>query len=252
MTDHVLTSLKDGVLSLQLNRPEKKNALTDAMYAALADGLERADTDPEVAVVLISSTNDAFTAGNDIADFAAVATGAVKVQERNVGRFLDRLTRLQAPLVAAVPGLAIGVGTTMLLHCDLVLMADSASLATPFVDLALVPEAASSLLLPGRIGHARAFAMFALSERVSAGDALAMGLANRVVPRGELAAAAEAATRALAAKPRNALRQTKRLMRDGERLRAQMASENEIFSAQLKSPEAQQAFAAFAARSNKG
>jgi enoyl-CoA hydratase/carnithine racemase len=250
MTDHVLTTLKDGVLSLQLNRPEKKNALTDAMYAALADGLERADADPEVGAVLICSANDAFTAGNDISDFAAIATGAIKVQERSVGRFLDRLTRLQAPLVAAVPGLAIGVGTTMLLHCDLVFMAESATLATPFVDLALVPEAASSLLLPGRIGHARAFAMFA-GERVSAAEALAMGLANRVVPIDALAATAEAAARALAAKPRQALRQTKRLMRDGERLRAQMAEENDVFSAQLRSPEAQQAFAAFAARSSR-
>jgi enoyl-CoA hydratase/carnithine racemase len=250
MTEHVLTTLKDGVLSLQLNRPEKKNALTDAMYAALADGLERADADPEVGAVLICSANDAFTAGNDIADFAAIATGALKAEERSVRRFLDRLTRLEAPLVAAVPGLAIGVGTTMLLHCDLVFLAESATLATPFVDLALVPEAASSLLLPDRVGHARAFAMFA-GERVSAADALAMGLANRVVPLGELAATAEAAAKALAAKPRQAVRQTKRLMRDGERLRAQMAAENEVFAAQLKSPEAQQAFAAFAARSSR-
>ncbi len=249
MTDHVLTSLKDGVLSLQLNRPEKKNALTDAMYATLADALERADA--EVGAVLIGSTSDAFTAGNDIADFAAVAMGAVQVQERNVGRFLDRLTRLEAPLVAAVPGLAIGIGTTMLLHCDLVFMAETATLATPFVDLALVPEAASSQLLPARIGHARAFSMFALGERVSAASALAMGLANRVVPASELAATAEAAAKALAAKPRNAVRQTKRLMRDGERLRAQIAAENEVFSVQLKSAEAQQAFAAFAARSSK-
>ncbi len=130
-------------------------------------------------------------------------------------------------------------------------MAETATLATPFVDLALVPEAASSQLLPARIGHARAFSMFALGERVSAASALAMGLANRVVPASELAATAEAAAKALAAKPRNAVRQTKRLMRDGERLRAQIAAENEVFSVQLKSAEAQQAFAAFAARSSK-
>ena len=249
MADHLTTRLADGVLHLVMDRPEKKNALTDAMYGALADGLERADADEAVGAVLIGGANGVFTAGNDLSDFAAVAAGAVRQEDRQVGRFLDRLARLQAPLVAAVPGLAVGVGTTLLLHCDLVYLAEEATLSTPFVDLALVPEAGSSLLLPQRIGHARAFALLGLGERMSARDALAAGLANRVLAAGELEAAAMAAARALAAKPRRALRETKRLMRlEGDALRARMAAEAEVFAAQLRSEEARAAFTAFATR----
>ena len=249
MIDHVRTTLDQGVLTLTLDRPEKKNALNDAMYGALADGLARADSDPEVGAVLITGAGDAFTAGNDLADFAAVAEG--RLGARQVGRFLRGLATLGAPLVAAVPGLAVGVGTTLLLHCDLVYLAEGATLSTPFVDLALVPEAASSLLLPARIGHARAFAMFGLGERVGAADALAWGLANRVLPAAELQAAALAAARTLCAKPRAALRHAKALMRDRAALLATLEHENEVFSAQLASPEAAQAFAAFAARRRK-
>lgn len=248
MTDEVLTTLDDGVLTLKLNRPDKKNALTDAMYGALADGLERADADPQVGAVLITSTSDSFTAGNDLGDFMAIATGAGGLGERQVGRFLNRLARLEAPLVSAVPGLAVGVGTTMLLHCDLVYLAEGALLSTPFVDLALVPEAASSLLLPARIGHVRAFAMFALGERISASDALLWGLANKVLPAEHLQASALAAAQAICAKPRGALRHAKALMREQQTVLSRMAKESEIFSAQLKSPEAKQAFASFAAR----
>lgn len=250
MTDHVHTTLDRGVLTLTLDRPEKKNALTDAMYAVLADGLARADADAEVGAVLITSAGDAFTAGNDLADFAAVAEGTLG--ERQVGRFLRGLATLGAPLVAAVPGLAVGVGTTMLLHCDLVYLAEGATLSTPFVDLALVPEAGSSLLLPQRIGHARAFAMFGLGERVGAEDAVRWGLANRVLPADRLQGEALAAAHALCAKPRDALRHAKALMRPQTVLRETLERETAIFNAQLKSPEAAQAFAAFAARRRPG
>lgn len=253
MTQPVATELADGVLHLVMDRPEKKNALTDAMYGALVDGLERADADAAVGAVLIGGAGAVFTAGNDLSDFAAVATGAMRQEDRQVGRFLDRLARLEAPLVAAVPGLAVGVGTTMLLHCDLVYLAEEAVLSTPFVDLALVPEAGSSLLLPRRIGHARAFAMLGLGERMTAREALAAGLANRVLAAGELEAAAMAAARALAGKPRRALRETKRLMRlDGDSLHARMTAENLVFAEQLRSPEARAAFAAFATRGARG
>jgi enoyl-CoA hydratase/carnithine racemase len=171
----------DGILTLTLDRPDKKNALTDAMYGTLADAFEAAAADDAVRAVLITSSGDSFTAGNDLGDFMSIATG-MPDERAHVWRFLDWLARFEKPLVAAVPGLAIGVGTTMLLHCDLVYLAEDAVLATPFVDLALVPEAASSLLLPARIGHVRAFALFALGERMTAAEALAAGLANRSCP----------------------------------------------------------------------
>jgi enoyl-CoA hydratase/carnithine racemase len=167
---------------------------------------------------------------------------------RQVTRFLNGLASARAPLIAAVSGLAVGVGATLLLHCDLVYLSESAVLSTPFVDLALVPEAASSLLLPARVGHARAFAMFALAERVGAAEALSWGLANRVLPEAELLGAARAAALAVCAKPRGALRHAKALMKAGYDLPEVMARENVLFASQLRSEEAASAFAAFAAR----
>jgi enoyl-CoA hydratase/carnithine racemase len=246
--EHVHTRLENGVLSLTLARPEKKNALTNAMYGVLADGLAQAGADPAVRCVLITSQGDAFTAGNDLGDFAAVASGAMARSEMHVHRFLGHLAGLEKPVVAAVPGLAVGVGTTMLLHCDLVFLAETATLSAPFVDLALVPEAGSSALLPSRIGYVRAFSMFALGERLDAAAALALGLANRVVAGGDLQAVALAACSALAAKPLGAVMATKRLMRESGAISARMAAEAEVFQERLKSPEAREAFTAFAER----
>jgi len=247
MTDHLTTRLADGVLTLALDRPAKKNALTDAMYGALADGLGRAEGDEAIRVVVIASSSDAFTAGNDLGEFATQAAGAGPA-ERQVGRFLAALVNASVPIVAGVSGLAVGVGATMLLHCDLVLMAEHATLATPFIDLALVPEAASSVLLPQRIGHALAFEMFALGRRLTAAEALTHGLANRVLPAGELDAAVAEMARALAERPVAALRITKQLMRDPARLHHVMDQEGAHFAAQLRSHEARARFAAFAAR----
>jgi enoyl-CoA hydratase/carnithine racemase len=167
MTDHVKVAVDAGVMTITLARPDKKNALSNAMYGVLADSLERAETDPAVRVVVFQADGDSFSAGNDLQDFAAQATGAF-TGERHVMRFLKNLAKATRPLVAAVQGQAVGVGTTMLLHCDLVFTSPDAKLTVPFVNLALVPEAASSLLLPARIGHARAYAMFALGEAVTA------------------------------------------------------------------------------------
>src|ERR1700722_2215637 len=168
----------DKILILSFARPSKKNAITDAMYGTLADELEAAETDPDVRVVLIRGEGDAFTAGNDLADFAAVNAGTGSAV-RNVERFLRALTAATRPIVAAVQGLAVGVGTTLLLHCDYVLLGEGAVLTTPFVNLALVPAAASSLLLPLRIGHARAFETFVLGEPINAQTAVQWGIANR-------------------------------------------------------------------------
>lgn len=236
------------VATLTIDRPEKKNALTDAMYGALVAGLDAAAADAGVRCVVVTGAGDAFTAGNDISDFAAVAAGEVDHTQRHVHRLLHTLAAYEKPLVAAVPGLAVGIGTTLLLHCDLVILAEGASLSTPFVNLALVPEAASSLLLPARIGHVRAFAMFALGESVDAQTALAWGLANRVVPAEQLMPTAMAAAQAIAARPAGAIQATKALMRDVSAIAARMAAEGEVFSARLKSPEAREAFVAFAER----
>ncbi|WP_068304998.1 enoyl-CoA hydratase [Pararhodobacter sp. CCB-MM2] len=237
----------DGILSLIFDRAEKKNAITAPMYAALADGIEAADADPAIRVVLIRSEGDTFSAGNDIADF--VKRGSSEgASTAEVLRFLQALARAKKPLVAAVQGKAVGVGTTMLLHCDYVILSDDAALITPFVNLALVPEAASSLLLPARIGHLRAFGMFALGEPCLAPQALAWGLANRVVPLHELHEIALGVAARLAAQPPAAVQISKSLMRESEALVARMAEEGAHFNAQLQSGEAQEAFAAFAER----
>ena len=247
MTEHVRIENRGGILTLTLARPDKKNALTDAMYGKLADAIESAEFDPSARVLLIRGEGDMFTAGNDVGEFAAVAAGKSE-GSRNVVRFIQSLARCTRPLVAAVQGRAVGVGTTMLLHCDLVVLADNAQLSTPFVSLALVPEAASSLLMPQRIGYVRAYEMFALGETVPAKTALEWGLANRVVLLEKLDAEAMALAERLAQQPAGALTATKRLMRNGEALVEQMTAEGEQFALRLRTAEAREAFMAFAER----
>lgn len=247
MTEHVNTEIANGVMTLTLRRPEKKNALTGAMYDALSDALKRAEADTSIRVVLFQGDGDSFTAGNDLADFASQARGESAV-DSPAHRFIQTISEASKPLVAAVQGNAVGVGTTMLLHCDLVYLADNARLITPFVNLALVPEAASSWLLPQRIGHARAYAMFALGEPMEAAAALACGLANAVVPQGELRKRAHDAAMTLTKRPAGALSLTKKLMREHQRIATQIAEESLLFKERLTTPEAREAFAAFAER----
>ena len=164
MTDHVKIDVTDGVMTLTLQRPEKKNALSGAMYDALSSAVRQAEEDASIRVVLFQGDGDSFTAGNDLADFAR-RSGKQDLGDSPAYRFIETISKAGKPLVAAVQGNAVGIGTTMLLHCDLVYLADSARLITPFVNLALVPEAASSWLLPLRIGHVRAYAMFAWASQ---------------------------------------------------------------------------------------
>lgn len=245
MTSEIHTDLTGGVLTMTLARPDKKNALTNEMYGVLADTIEQAQHDSNIRVLLLQGDGDSFTAGNDVGEFAAIAAGNGP-GERHVHRFLHALVNSTVPVVAAVNGKAVGVGTTMLLHCDYVVLAQDAQLITPFVNLALVPEAASSYLLPLRIGHARAFEMFALGEPLDAQTALAWGIANKVCANDQLRADARRMAERIAAKPAGSLSAMKKLMRDAERLVSQMSSERVRFEERLASAEAREAFSAFA------
>jgi enoyl-CoA hydratase/carnithine racemase len=213
------------------------------MYTVLGSAIDGAGNDPAVRCILLQGNGDSFTAGNDLSEFAAINSGD---RERVHGNpLLGALARASTPIVAAVQGRAVGVGTTMLLHCDMVFVTEDTRLSTPFVNLALVPEAASSLLLPARIGYTRAFAMFVLGESVDGRTAAEWGIANAVVPADELRSRARAAADAIAARPPAAVAITKRLMRDAGVITARIAEETQHFTAQLKSPEAREAFAAF-------
>jgi enoyl-CoA hydratase/carnithine racemase len=244
---HIILSRDGAVLEIRFNRAEKKNAITNAMYGAMADAVAAAQRDEGVRVVLFAANGDFFSAGNDIKDFAAQAAGAFD-GPRHVGRFLESVIEAEKPIVAAVQGHAVGVGTTMLFQCDLVYVAENARLTMPFIDLGLVPENASSLTVVERFGYARAFALLALGEPLSGLDAANWGLAHAALPAPEVEARARAAAQALAAKPPESVRLTKRLMRDRAALLARMREEGALFAERLSSPEAAAAFAKFLQR----
>ena len=243
MSDTVVVTQHDGVLEIRLNRPEKKNALTPAMYEAVSAGFEHADADAAIRVVLLTGTGDTFTSGNDIKDFQERDGDRAP---RGGSRFLPVLSSLQKPLIAAVNGAAIGVGTTMLMHCDLIVAARSARFVMPFTSLALIPEAASTLLVPRLLGHQRAAALLLLGEPLDAATALDWGFVNRVVDDAALMTVAREMAARLAALPPQAMRLTKRLMKHGAPdVAGRIAEEIGLFSERLASPEAQEAFAAF-------
>ena len=244
MTD-ILVEREGSVMTLRMNRPEKRNALTSAMYSGLADGLDAADADPGVRVVVIAGAGGHFTAGNDLGDFLSAPPR--DGSELPVGRFLRTISHFRKPLIAAVEGNAVGVGTTMLLHCDLVYAADTAKLQLAFVNLGLVPEASSSLLLPRLVGNARAAELLMFGDTFGAAEAERFGIVNRVVPAAELAAVVRERAAALAAKPAGALRNVKQLLRYSttSTVTERMAEESAIFGAALQSAEAREAMTAF-------
>lgn len=246
-TDHLLFHVSGGILTVRFNRPAKKNAFTEAMYEALAARLRSADEDPEVRVILLGGEGGAFTAGNDLADFMErPPTG----EDSAVFRFLHALLHAKTPIVAAVRGAAVGIGTTMLLHADLVYASESAKFSLPFVNLGLCPEAASSLILPRQIGHARAAELLMLGEPFDPVTAREAGIVTRVVEDDAVEATGLEAATKLAARPQASLRLTKELMRrwDRDLVSRAMAEEGEAFVRQLVSPEAREAFAAFMGR----
>jgi enoyl-CoA hydratase/carnithine racemase len=237
-------------MTLTFNRPEKKNAITDEMYGALADALGSAARDDAVRVVLFLSTGDSFTAGNDLASFARQSEAPRRRTDgpSNVERFIRAMANAEKPVVAGVRGRAVGIGLTMLLHCDLVYVAEDAELSAPFVSLALVPEAASSLLLVARLGHVRAFSIFAAGRVVGGRDAARWGLATQALAADDVDEAARGAANRLASQPRESLATTKRLMRDAAAITTRIDEELAHFATRLTSPEAQEAFRAFAER----
>lgn len=244
MSPQILEHREGGVLTLTFNRVERKNAISVAMYAALADAIEQAGGDPAVRAVVLQGHETVFTAGNDLADFLnnpSVGT------DRPVFRFLRGIATFEKPLIAAVCGPAVGIGTTMLFHCDLVYAGDNAAFSMPFVNLGLCPEAASSLLAPGMFGYHRAAEALLLGEPFLAETALERGLVNRIVPPSECNALAQAQARRLAAKPLASLITTKRLMKGGqqEAVRVRMETEGAEFAQLLVAPAAREAMTAF-------
>ena len=241
----ILSDVESGVLSIRLNRPAKKNALTDAMYGHLAELLNEAASAPEIGVVLVSGEGADFCAGNDLSMFAEAGTSGPDIESSNTEPFLQALSTFPKPLVAAVTGRAIGVGVTMLFHYDLVFVAADAQLRMPFIDLGLVPEAGAAYLLPSLVGHQRAFEIFALNKPISGEIAVNLGIANTALAAPEVRPAAlEAATR-LAAKPTSALIATKKLMRNAPSLAKALTADRAAMLERLKSPEAMAAFEAF-------
>jgi enoyl-CoA hydratase/carnithine racemase len=244
MNQEILVHVEAGVMTLTLNRLARKNSITSDMYGALADGIARAKEDDAVRVVVLQGHETVFSAGNDIGDFRDKPPAG---DNSPVFRFLHGIATFPKPVIAAVCGPAVGIGTTMLLHCDLVYAGDNAAFSLPFVNLGLCPEAASSLLLPQMLGYHRAAEALMLGEPFFAEAALEVGLVNRIVPPTEANAYAAAQARKLAAKPLSSLVETKRLMKKGQQQQVaqQMADEGESFRRMLVAPAAKEAFAAF-------
>jgi len=240
----ILVHTEDGVATLSFNRLERKNSITSAMYAAMADAIEQAAADAAVRVLVIQGHETVFSAGNDIGDFLNQPPATA---DAPVFRFLRGIASFPKPVIAAVSGPAVGIGTTLLFHCDLVYAGDNAAFSMPFVNLGLCPEAASSLLVPQMFGYHRAAEALLLGEPFMAEAALEAGLVNRVLPPTEANGYAQAQARKLAAKPLSALVETKRLMKQGQATRVleQMAEEGASFGRMLREPAAREAFTAF-------
>ena len=245
----IKTATVNGVATIEIARPEKKNALTIAMYQAMADALRAAADDKAVRAVLITGQPGIFTSGNDLEDFMQrpPGQGGSATEESAVGRFMRALLDCDKPVVAAVTGAAIGIGTTMLLHCDFVYVSDEARLAMPFVGLGLVPEFASSLLVPQLMGQRRAAEKLLLGDPFTGEQAVEAGLANAVLPAGEVVNHARRVAERFNSLPPGAVQEAKRLMRAPQRadVLQVIQAEGELFAQRLRSPEAMEAFQAF-------
>ncbi|PHR94456.1 MAG: enoyl-CoA hydratase [Robiginitomaculum sp.] len=251
MTNHILVSDKDRVRTISFNRPDKKNALTRAMYTTIAEAMESADKDPGIRVIVFKGVPECFTSGNDMVDFQIAATNPEgrEAAMAPVKRFLDALITTKTPMVSIVDGLAVGVGVTMLLHCDLVYCSKRASFQTPFTALGLVPEAASSQIMPAVMGHQQAAELLLLSKKIDAKTALRLGFVTRVFKTVKLDKKAAAEIKTLSELPPSSVRMAKALMRRApESLTERMDVEGREFSARLSSEEFIEAASAFMSR----
>ena len=243
----ILSSKENGVLTLEFDRPERKNAITAAMYQTMADAINEAEQDTAVRAILIVGKPEIFTAGNDLEDFMKTAPSTGAIEDRSVYKFMMALSGTSKPVVAAVAGAAVGIGTTLLMHCDLVYAADTAKFSMPFSQLGLCPEFASSVLLTQIAGYPRAAEKLMLGEAFLAQEALEMGLVSRVLPAAELLAFAQGQAAKLVALPASSIRATKQLMKASRNalVSETITAENKLFSAMLTAPEAKEAFTAF-------
>lgn len=244
-SDRIVIEHDGGVCAIGIDRPDKKNALTAAMYAALAEAFASAAADPDVRVVFLHGSEECFTAGNDLTDFAKNPPTSITSP---VYQFLLAISQCEKPILAGVAGHAVGIGTTALLHCDVVVAADNATFSVPFTDLGLCPEAGASVLLTATVGLKKASEMLLFGSRVNAQEALACGLVNRVVPSGTVLHATRTLALELARKPSESVRLTKQMVKAplAELVAITMKSEADEFMRRLHSPEAKEAFAAFA------
>lgn len=243
----ILTHKENGILTINFNRPEKKNAITFAMYQAMADALREAETDTAVRAILITGQPEIFTAGNDLQDFMLNAASLGSDTVPPVYQFMQALNECGKPVIAAVSGAAVGIGTTLLMHCDLIYLAENAKLSMPFTQLGLCPEFASSMIFQNIVGYQRAAEKLMLGEAFSAQEAFEMGFVNMVLPLEELLAYAQQQAAKLAALPAASVRVTKRLMKgvQPQAIAEKMNEENRHFAAMLNAPEAKEAFMAF-------
>jgi len=250
MTGHLTISDEDATRVIALRRPEKKNAITQDMYRAMSEAIDTAQHNPDIRCLVITGGSGVFTAGNDLEDFLKDGTSNTDApRASNAIKFLYSLAHNAKPIVAAVDGIAIGIGTTMLFHCDYVLASTSATFSTPFIHLGLVPEGASSLLMPRAMGHQRAFATLVMGRTVTAEDARLAGFVNQVVAPGEAEAEARKVAREICALPAEAVAISRRLLKPSpEDLTRRIDQESHLFGERMRSKEAVAAFKAFFSR----
>lgn len=245
VADRIVTSIANGVMTIRMNRPDKKNALTGDMYSRMSAALDEANSNDDVNAILILGSTGAFSSGNDIGDFMQVALSGNR-EDMSVFGFLERIIQAPKPLIAGVDGLAIGIGTTMLMHCDYVVASDTSLFKTPFVDLGLVPEAGSSLIGPEMMGYHKAFALLGMGESFSSEDAKDAGFVTKITASDELEMMATQAAQNIASKPQQALKLSRDMLRgDRSDILKRMREEAILFGERLESEEAKQAFMAF-------
>ena len=253
MTEHIIVSDEESTRMITMRRPEKKNTLTQDMYLAMSDAIDSAQSNPAIRCLILTGRSGVFTAGNDIGDFLQAATAKDDVaRPRNAVIFLQSLVNNKKPIIAAVDGIAIGIGTTMVFHCDFVIASTTAQFQSPFIQYGLVPEGASSLLLPRMMGHQRAFSMLVMGRPMSAEDALEAGFVNTIVAPGHAVVEARKVAREICALPADAVAISRKLLKlPTEDLVRRMGQEDHFFSERMRSPEAIAAFQKFFLRKRK-